>query len=58
MLFAVPRLIVFHWDYYSPKSQLKLPKEIRGSEIRKRRGSAAAAEGKSGFMVRGNYRRE
>lgn len=37
--------------------QVYIPEEIRGSEIRKRRGSTAAAEGESGLLVRPDHRR-
>lgn len=39
------------------KIDKNLPKEIRGSEIRERRGSAATAEGESGLLVRPDHRR-
>lgn len=57
MSFAASRLIAFHWGRHSPESQLNLPKEIRRSEIRKRRGSAATAESKSGLLMRGGRHR-
>lgn len=42
---------------WEPIKSIKLPKEIGGSEIRERRGSAAAAEGESGLLVRPDHRR-
>jgi len=43
--------------YSSVVIRLNLPEEIRGSEIRKRRSSAATAKGESGLLVRKDYRR-